>query len=158
MFDPNTFQLAVTSLNAVSEIARNLIRITDDDESKAEINKLLGEVVAANQHTLAAQTAQFALSERVHGLEVKLENIANFREVMRNYKLQGLGRGAFAYVYQSTTDATDPVHWLCTTCCDNHRRSILQFEGAGLGRISGFHRWTCYVCKAQILVPMDTSP
>ena len=152
MFDPTTFQMAVTSLNAVSDIATRLIQTRSDEESRSQIGALLAQVVTANQCTLNAQSDQFALAERVRILEMELQSVQNFRETMKNYKFRKLGETAFAYVYAPPTETTDPVHWLCCACCDRSRKSIFQYQGPSIGRRAGLAVWSCPSFKAEILV------
>jgi hypothetical protein len=76
----------------------------------------------------------------------------------QRYHLEQVSPGAMAYVLKNEAQGTEPIHWLCASCYNNGKKSILQLGQKKMdpgGRLPG---WDCPSCKATIFVRYDISP
>ena len=156
--DPTTIELFLDSMKSASGIARELVGLVKERNVSAKISEINTKILEAQSLALSAQADQFVLSKNIADLEEKLTRINQFRSQKKDYELQSVGDVAFAYVYNPPADAIEPVHWLCSTCCDQDRKSVLQFYTHDIGRSRGLDIWKCHVCNSEIRVPGGTRP
>ena len=83
--------------------------------------------------------------------------IRDFRREKENYKLQSLEDQEFVYVYKTATQPDEPTPWLCATCFDRNKKSIMQFSGENLIDI-GCNNWKCHVCNTVLVVSQSLHP
>jgi Zn finger protein HypA/HybF involved in hydrogenase expression len=95
---------------------------------------------------LAAQTDQSSLIDKIRDLENEIADVKAWGVEKIRYKLITPWQGSLTYALKESTSNAEPPHYICTSCYQNGRKSILnQKTDAG--------RWTLYacpVCKSQI--------
>ena len=157
MVDANSIEMFLESIKSVSTISRDLLGLVKSGAASKKIGEMNAKILEAQQFALATQSDQFSLSKRVGDLEKELVDLKDFRREKQNYELQALGNTAFAYVYKPPVDSTEPIHWLCSTCCDQDRKSILQYYGMDFPR-ERKSIWKCHLCNSEIRVPIGQHP
>ena len=157
MVDASSIELFLESLKSASTISRELLGLVRSGAASDKIGKMNAIILEAQQFALAAQSDQFSLSKRVGDLEKELVDLKDFRREKQNYELQALGDTAFAYVYKPPVDSPEPIHWLCSTCCNQDRKSILQFGGR-TAQNTRMSFWDCHSCKSQIRISYTIHP
>ena len=157
MVDASSIELFLESLKSASTISRELIGLVRGRAASDKIGEMNAKILEAQQFALATQSDQFSLSKRVGDLEKELVDLKDFRREKKNYELQALGKTAFAYVYKPPVDSTTPIHWLCSTCCDQDRKSILQYYGGDFPR-ERKSIWKCHSCNSEIRVSIGQHP
>ena len=157
MVDGENIEGYLESLKSISNVVRDLFSLVKVGEARVKIDEVNSKVLEAQQYAISAYSHQQALSKRVGDLEKELVDLKDFRREKQNYELQALGNTAFSYVYKPPMDPTEPVHWLCSTCCDQDRKSILQFQNRDILN-SRLSVWKCHVCGSEIRVPFTSHP
>ena len=157
MVDASSIEMFLESLTSASKISRELLGLVRSGAASNKIGEVNAKILVAQQFALATQSDQFSLSKRVGDLEKELVDLKDFRREKQNYQLQALGNTAFAYVYKPPVDSTTPIHWLCSTCCDKDRKSILQYHGEDFPR-ERKSVWKCHLCNSEIRVPSGQGP
>ncbi len=158
MVDASSIEMFLESLNAARNISRELLKLVRSGPARDKASEMDAEIIAANGFALTAQTHQFSLLKKVSELEEELSRLKDFRREKENYELKNIGDTAFVYAYKPTMESTKPIHWLCSACCDQDRKSILQSGARYTGRGGWSDIWKCPTCKAEFRVPTDTRP
>ncbi|WP_425155525.1 hypothetical protein [Candidatus Palauibacter sp.] len=128
----------------------------------AKIRELSAELLDARQFASEAQASQFALADRVRELEEELVKLEDWAQEKERYTLDAVDSAAFAYVLKPDIKTTEPPHWLCAHCFEQHRKSVLQFAGQppnvpGGGR-GDYRRWACSACGHALMVFYTKNP
>ena len=117
-------------------------------------------IVELSEKILAARESQSALLERVRELEAELADLKAWGAEKQNYQLTAVTPQAFAYVPKPTVGTTEPPHWLCATCYQAGKKSLLYDAGpaAQSGPDSNKRAWKCYSCPTTIRVYYNINP
>ena len=149
----------IGSFDTLFDLAKNLGNLTktllgrrggqspqSDLSDIASISRALALAVAS------AQTDYLAVQQRNRELEEEIARMKAWDAESQQYQLREVGVGAFALVYQPAVDGPEPVHWLCTNCAENKRKSILQGRGYASGRYVGqtLRLYGCATCGLEI--------
>lgn len=158
MVDLSTIESFLASLKAASTISRELIDLVSSKDASEKISEINAKILEAQGLALRTQADQFTLSKKVSELEEELENLKDFRREKQKYELTAVGDTAFVYASKPVIDSGESTpHWLCSTCCDQNRKSILQFQNRDILTIR-LDVWKCHVCQAEIRVRGGTHP
>lgn len=116
-------------------------------------------VIELQEEILGAQVSQSALLERVSFLEKEITRFETWDAEKQRYELKKVVTGAFVYTLKPEVEPPEEPHWLCTTCYQNNKKSILQILV-----ISAYHPghggqvWICASCPTKINVPYGQEP
>ena len=157
MVDASSIELFLESIKSASTISREFLGLMKGGAASDKIGEMNAKILEAQQFALATHADQFSLSKRVSDLEEELMRLKDFRSEKKNYDLRNIGNTAFTYVYKPPVDSGKPPHWLCSTCCDQDRKSTLQFQGRDLINF-GMNIWKCHLCNSEIRVNVDQYP
>lgn len=151
MLDPTgnsyvaAFGLALKGLEAMKGMSTK----ADLDKQAAQLFQI---ILAGQSGALEESVKQRALLETVRDLEEKLIRVNAWDQQKQRYELVPLWQGAVTYALKKEGSRGEPPHWICGTCYDNGRRSILNdaihYSASGRGR--SFLVLDCPVCKAQV--------
>jgi hypothetical protein len=158
--DYGMIQGAVVSLKAAADIAVALSNIKTMSEVQAKAIELQQIILAAQSGALAAQSEQFALLQQIRDLEEEVANAKAWNEQKQRYALVSPWQGAVTYALKKQSSNAEPPHWICATCYENGRRSILndgmKYAPAGRGRNAV--SLVCPVCSAHIVSEWSGGP
>ncbi len=157
MVDASSIELILESLKSASTISRELLGLMKGGAASGKIGEMNAKILEAQQFAIATQLNQFSLSKRIGDLEKELVDLKDFRREKQNYQFQAIGKTAFAYVYKPPMDPTEPGHWLCSTFCDQDRKSTLQYRGGDVINF-GKNIWICHLCGSEIRVDVNDHP
>lgn len=146
------------SVKSIGNIVRDLVSLVRSGEARVKIDEVNTKILEVQQFAMSAYSHQLSLSKRISDLEKELMDLKDFRREKQNYELQALGKTAFAYVYKPPVDSAEPAHWLCSTCCNQDHKSILQLRTFGNLLETGYDIWTCHSCDAEIKVANNIKP
>lgn len=133
----------LSAFKAMFDLAKGLKDINDATVRNAAVIELQEQI-------LTAQNEQATLIDKVRDLEKEVAELKAWDAEKQNYELKEIGRGSFACVLKPEAQGAEPVHWLCTQCYDDGKRSILQRIGmAGAGRIVPYK---CNRCQSTLMV------
>ena|SRR5688572_17467556 len=147
--DMAVFQGAISGLKVAANIAKAIKDLQSLSEVQAKAIELQSVIMEAQSGTLSAQQEQFVLIDRIRALEEKVADMKAWDETKKRYSLKPTGAGSFAYALNKECETAEPAHWICTTCYENAKRSILQLSGRN--RDADTH--ACYVCKSEFRFP-----
>jgi hypothetical protein len=110
-----------------------------------------GAVIELQEQILSAQSAQAALVERVGELEKEVAGFKEWDAEKKRYQLTEVGPRVFTYVMKPEASGTEPSHWICASCYQNGKKSVLQ------GSESAMSGWmhTCLACDLEIRTGFD---
>jgi len=118
---------AVDSVKVISNILNASKDLRNFNELAAVVSEVNAKLLTATAVALDSQEKQTALAERIRQLEEELMQCKNWEDESKNYALQQVGTGVFAYVYKPVVQTSQPRHWACTKCFENRQRSTLQY-------------------------------
>jgi hypothetical protein len=78
-------------------------------------------------------------------LKEELARVKAWDETKKRYQLISPTPGSFVYALKEESKGTEPPHWICATCYEDGRKSILQ----QLGEFYGVMRYICPHCKNE---------
>ena len=152
MVDASSIELLLGSLKSASTISRELLSLVRGEAASDKIGEMNAKILEAQQFAMVTQSDHFSLLRRVGDLEKELLDLKDFRREKQNYEFQSIGDTAFVYVYKSQpwSPPNHRTHWLCSTCCDQDQKSILQFGGRS--STIRWDIWKCHLCESEIRV------
>lgn len=130
----------IGAFKAMMEMARAL-KDMDNAVSRAEV------VISLQEKILAGQTAYSDLLQRKDDLEKEVVRMKNWEAEKARYELVALHDGALAYAVKEAMRGAEPAHYICPTCYQQDKKSILQGTTWHLGE----HSLHCHVCEAKIV-------
>lgn len=157
MVDASSIELFLESIKSASTISRELAGLVRSGAASEKIGEMNAKILEAQGFALSAQADQFSLSKRVSEVEKELMDLKDFRREKENYQLKSIGSKAFVYAPKDSVETSEPSHWLCSTCCNQDRKSILQFAGKDL-ITPRLHIWKCHLCDSEIRTQYDQHP
>jgi hypothetical protein len=118
----------LSALKTAFDIAKGLKDIDDAARRNAAVIELQNKI-------LSAQQEQFAMAERVRGLENQLAAFEDWNSEKKRYEMADFGGGTLAYKLKPNMANGEPPHRLCSACYQNRKKGILQPTG-----INAYHR------------------
>ena len=150
------FNVLVSSFTAIFDILAHLSEIKSiQGESKVKISKMMTEVMTAHNLTLAAQKNEMALLKTISQLEEEIKNHKAWDIEKEQYELNTIDGLAFVYVRKKSVKIVETPHWLCATCYQESKKSILQFKRREELRKD---LWCCNQCSAEIRIKAGEHP
>jgi hypothetical protein len=134
---------AMTSVKAALSIAKSANELANYNELVAAISEVNTKLMDATTVALASQEKQSTLSNRVAELENQLREIENWEGKIERYELHQFPTGTFAYSLKGDSESGEPHHYLCATCVNEKKPTILQPHGTYV---------SCPVCDKHIQV------
>ena len=141
---------AMISVKTALSIAKSANELANYNELVTAISEINTKLMDATTVALASQEKQSALSNRVTELENQLREIENWEGKIEQYKLHQFPTGTFAYSLKSDCESGEPHHYLCATCVNERKPTILQPTGISA---------SCHVCNKHIQIcPSSHNP
>lgn len=144
------FKAVIETVQAGKELldgVKTLNNLDGEITDKRQLTELLA--LATNSYTkvLELQTLCLTLEQEKEAILKENLKLKDWQQDQANYELHALAENALVYKVKSNSSASVPAHYLCSTCYQNHVKSILQSDG-----YIGFERkLSCHVCKAYVL-------
>ena len=131
----------VASLKTAYELVHSLLKERDARIVNEKVVELTAIIMAAQQSALAANAAQFTLTERIRELEAELVKLKTWNAEKEGYKLAPWKKGIAAYVAKESVSPAEEIHAFCANCSDNGKKSLLQFTN-----LMGLQAVKCSTC------------
>jgi hypothetical protein len=146
----------LTAMKSAGSLLNLILKMSKDGavrdraiELQSIILNLQGLTSDLQFRIISLQDENMSLKDAIRGYEAQIKQHEEWKETEGRYKLKEVGRGSFAYVYQQPTEAdATPTHYLCATCFENEKKSILQRTGPVGSGVS----FVCPVCKNSVIV------
>lgn len=118
----------IASSKAAYDIAKGINALKSDVDRNESISKILEVLITAQFQASAVMAKAHETEIEKHNLTKKLMELEKWSETEKQYELQEVYSGIFAYVYKKDEGAKEPVHWLCPNCWQEKIKSILQCD------------------------------
>ncbi len=145
MVDMVVIQSAVTGLKTAADIAVSISKLKSGAEINAKAIELQQVILSAQSNAFAAQSEQFSLVEKIRDLEKELASLKAWDTEKSRYKLLTLPGGGIAYALKKSMANSEPAHYICTSCYEIGRKSILNHRND----VRGWSQHACPVCKSE---------
>jgi hypothetical protein len=122
----------ISPLNAAGEGLQKLIEVRDLAKFGDTFRKMHGEVLAAMQGAIAAQTRQAALLDEVSALKKRVTDLEAWETEKQRYELVALAPNVMAYSIKETMRGTEPPHYICANCYQAGRKIFLNQQVQGV--------------------------
>lgn len=117
---------AFSGVKTAMDMSKALLGLHVSNEVKAAISDLRDQLIDAQNAIFQAQTEQSALVQHVRKLEEQLVRAKNWDAEKQRYELANPWDGAVVYALKESMSRGEPPHWICTSCYEDGRRSILN--------------------------------
>ncbi|MFZ3037414.1 MAG: hypothetical protein WA112_09115 [Rugosibacter sp.] len=132
---------AVASAKTALDLAKAAHGLTNDNELVSAVSEVNAKLMQATTVALASLEKQSSLTGEIAELKEKLRDVENWEGQMKRYSLYEFPTKALAYALQPGMEQGQPLHYLCTACVDQRKKTTLQPHG---------HLLYCPVCKTNI--------
>ena len=140
---------AVGSLKVAGEIAVGLVNLKTMGEVQTKAIELNQKIISAQHEIFAAHTAQTALIQRVGELEKQIANMEAWETEKQRYQMVIPYPGATVYALKKTMSEGEPAHYVCASCYQTGKRSILQCREPTVGKGVRLAVFSCPACKSE---------
>jgi DNA-directed RNA polymerase subunit RPC12/RpoP len=143
----------MSALKSAGDITKLIISSHDAAIIREKAIELQTQILSAQQSALTAQSDQFALLQSVSELEGKIADLEAWDTEKQRYELKQLVLGAFAYSLKADMSNSEPPHYICATCYEHGKKSILQLTAQNAATLSlrKPQMYRCSECKAEII-------
>jgi hypothetical protein len=117
---------AITSFRASLDIVKAMIGLRDAELMRSKSIDLQSAILEALDKAIEAREAQTAQFDRIRALEAEVVSLKAWDGEKERYELKPIGNGAVAYMLKRQARGSEPPHWLCPTCFNNGKKSMLQ--------------------------------
>lgn len=130
---------AIQSAKALGELVKAAHGLANYNEFVTAVYEVNAKLMDATAVALASQEKQSSLANRVAELEDELRELKNLESDSQRYQLTKLAFGGYVYSMKSGMENAEPPHYLCATCMNQRKKSILQPSGEAFLRCSLGH-------------------
>lgn len=145
--DFSLFTGALGSIQAAGEIVKNIGAIKTASEVNAKAAELTSIILSLQNDVGVAMAAQMELVQENLELKDQLAAVEDFRSDAKRYKLFEPWFGSLVYALKFTMSDGEPAHYLCASCYQSHKKSILQVTTMPP---SGWAYFQCPACKSAV--------
>lgn len=147
--DMSLIQGTISGLKLAGDIAKGLLELKTMSEVQGKVIELQSAILSAQSSALSANADQAAMVEEIRALKEEIARVKAWEIQKERYKLHSPWEGSVVYALKQSMSNFEPPHWICTSCYENGRKSILnQTQGK-----DGWCLVTCPVCKSQVQSP-----
>lgn len=133
---------AVASVKTVLDLAKAAHELSNHNELLSAVYEVQTKLIDATTAVIASQDKQSALNDRVEELKKQLREIENWEREIKRYKLYEFpSTKTLVYALKEGMENGEPLHYLCATCLNQDKKTILQPRGYLL---------FCPTCKMSI--------
>jgi hypothetical protein len=139
----------MASLKAAKDIAEAMVGLRDAAAFQAKAIEFQSKIIDIQNAAFAAQEERSAFVERVGELEKQVARLEAWEAEKQRYELKDAGNGALAYALKGQYAGPEPAHWICASCYEDSKKSILQPET----RFPGLtQHLLCHRCEADLII------
>ncbi|MCG8403481.1 MAG: hypothetical protein MJA84_18075 [Firmicutes bacterium] len=158
MVDVGAIAGLVGALKGATDIAKAMKDLNDASAVNAKVIELQAQILSAQTSALEAQDERATLIDRIRALEAEVADLKAWDAQKKCYELKPTRNGnnaPLAYAPKEIVEGAGPVHWLCPTCYENRKKSVLQPESRVPGRAEVL---TCHSCGLDLYVQGHPEP
>jgi hypothetical protein len=152
--DLTAIAAALTSFNALKNIAQTMIGLHDSQALQAKIIEFNSALIDAQTKIFTVNEERTALIEHISALEKEVTELKAWDREKQRYELIALAPNVVAYAVKEAMRGTEPPHHICANCYNNRKKSHLQQLVSG-----AFHdRFRCNTCGEQLDINKGIPP
>ncbi len=140
----NELLLASQSVQALMTLLKAAQGLSNYNEIVAAVSEVNAKLIQANAVALSSQEKQSSLTNQITELENQLRDLKTWESESQRYQLTKLALGAYAFTLKPGMENAEPPHYLCATCMNQRKKSILQPSGNTFLR--------CSLCGEEIQI------
>ena len=148
------------TVSAANESLKALSEVIGSGKGRAELAEDTNQLITLRQYVLDLQGEHSAMRDSIRELETEIQRMKAFRTEEKNkYQLRRPDGSAFVYMLRIPEVGSGGAHWLCATCFQQDRKSILQPRDKPRQLFQAV-TWGCDVCKStfQVCNQWDKGP
>jgi hypothetical protein len=145
--DLTSMSAALSSLVAAKDITQSMVGLRDTAAFQEKRLELQSKIMDAQASVFSVNEERTTLIDRVSTLEKEIADLKAWDAEKNRYELKRLDTGGFAYTLKAGSNSSEPEHFICATCYQRGKKSILQPEMRMPGRASVL---ACFECGADI--------
>ena len=138
---------AVSALKTAIQITKTFFSITKDADIHHNAIELQNIIMSIQSSMLDLQAKYYELLKSKDDIEKELITIKNWNVTQSQYDLIEIKSGVFVYIPNENHKSPKPIHYLCTNCFQNHKKSFLQIKKK---YSTGFGDFYCPLCNMEI--------
>lgn len=143
---------------AVNDSLKALSKVVGSGKGRTELAEATNQLITLRQFVLDLQDEHSAMRDSMRELEAEIQRMKAFRtEEKDKYQLRSPDGSAFVYRLKELEVGGGGAHWLCATCFQQDRKSILQPRDKPRQLFEAV-TWGCDVCKSTFQVTGNDSP
>jgi hypothetical protein len=137
----------LNAVKAATEIVKTMVGLRESAnilENSVELNRKIADVQIALNTALSEQAT---LVQTISDLKEEIAHMKTWETEKQRYELKRFYPGTFAYSPKEGYRGAEPIHYLCTNCYEDGKRSFLQATGRG---DYGYQLLFCHTCKMEL--------
>lgn len=136
---------AIQGMKSAMDLGKALLAANVDFEVKKQLMDMQHRLLSAYNALLDAQSDVETARRELADLRLQMAQRDGWETDKQRYKLIALGAGSTVYALKSGLADGEPPHYLCVSCYNASKKSILQAA-------RNAEKWTvfrCNTCKAE---------
>ena len=153
--------IEIASISAALQgvkVLKELIFASTELNKKTEISMAVADVMEkladAQSSIISSNNELLTLQAKYADLEKQLAEIENWKNEANRYHLHEIGPQVFTYKLKESHADREPIHYLCTNCYSNRKKSILNLVTSSSDAIS----YSCPSCPTKYFVNYHAAP
>ncbi len=151
MADLSAIAAALSSLNALKDIAQAMIGLRDAQALQAKVIEFNNAIIEAQTKIFLVNEERTALLERISNLEKEVTDLEAWEATKDRYELKRTSGGGLVWSLKAEAQRSEAPHQICTNCYEKRKRSILQPKGRSGVAMTTPAKLYCPACKAEVL-------
>jgi regulator of replication initiation timing/DNA-directed RNA polymerase subunit RPC12/RpoP len=115
----------VSAVKTSIDVVKGLLDLNDRTKLKKGLADVLEQLIRTQQQVSAVLDLNDQLTTANRELRERLEQTERWTETASRYMLKEPVKGRFVYELKESARGAEPIHWCCTNCWADQKRSIL---------------------------------
>jgi len=147
--DASLIPSVISGLKVAGDMAKGLLELKSITDVQGKVIELQSAILSAQGSAMSANAEHFSLAEEIRSLKAEIASMKAWEAEKQRYKLYSPFSGALVYALKEPVANGEPPHWICTSCYERGKKSILNQSG-DKGELT---RCNCPVCRSQVQTP-----
>ena len=144
----------LSSITGMKTIAEGLLAARDISTVSSKVIELQSKIIELQNGVFAIQAERMTLAEKASMLEKQIADSEKWDAEKEKYELVEIAPGVFGYMPNLKSENASVPHWLCQTCFEKKKKTILQF----FVQSSGGSIYQCVPCGTKFTMPHRHGP
>lgn len=145
MAEPLTISTVVSGLSGLANLVTEIVGAKRAHDRDALFSEFQKGMIYVQSRELTQLAENLALLERNNDLEKQIVKFKSWEAEKLRYSLVNPGALGFVYSLKESVKGSEPSHWICATCYQDSKKSILHTLNQG-----GWPVIACPSCKTEI--------